>query len=226
MTGKSANFSRRLDNARGICHNMPMKICLIHGSATPETEKAKAGLLARYPSAEVKEWRLPKDMPAFCTGCGECVRKGETLCRDARYYMPVWKSMESADLIAFVYPELSRGAPASVVVLLDHLRWATVEHRPRPSMFRKLAVILVAGNGRGAFSPVREMLTAFGIRGVTCATVGEGARPYVIPSAPPRAGFLYKRAYAAMLKRSAPARSALDVKWWEEHPELVRPWAE
>ena len=58
---------------------MPMKICLIHGSATPETEKAKAGLLARYPSAEVKEWRLPTDIPAFCTGCGECVRKGETV---------------------------------------------------------------------------------------------------------------------------------------------------
>ena len=35
--------------------------------------------------ADITEYYLPKDCPNFCSGCVNCVLKGENTCKDAEY---------------------------------------------------------------------------------------------------------------------------------------------
>ena len=54
--------------------------------------------------ADITEYYLPKDCPNFCSGCVNCVLKGENTCKDAEYIGKIGKSLLEADLIVMTSP--------------------------------------------------------------------------------------------------------------------------
>lgn len=165
-----------IDKSAFMCHNGRMKITVITTEKQSAVNTVKDEFLRRLScDAEVKEWVLPKDMPTFCSGCGICYVESETKCHDARCFMPIWKSIETADLLVFAYPVYAFHAPASVKNLLDHLEWAGITHRPRPSVFGKRALVIVHSDGTGtksAFKDVADSLHSWGFFDVRLFSFG------------------------------------------------------
>ena len=120
--------------------------------------------------AEIKEWYLPKDMPNFCNGCETCVTESETKCHDARSFMPIWKSIEAADLVVFATPTYAGHVPAALKNLLDHFEWAWMTHRPRPAVFGKRALILATCGiaGKSAATDITDSLEGWGFADIRC----------------------------------------------------------
>lgn len=153
-----------------------MNITVINGS---EDLGAAAALKERFlahfsATSEIKQWFMPQDLPNFCRGCEICVTDSETKCRDARFFMPLWKSLIAADLIVIVTPTYGNGIPSSLKNLFDHFEWAAMPHRPRAAMFGKPAVILAAGrNGQDCQSAVKYIKAAVGRWGISAAAYVE-----------------------------------------------------
>lgn len=145
-----------------------MKITVVNGTEEKSYERAPKNIFlsAFAGKAEIKEWYLPKDMPNFCCGCATCITEGEGKCRDARYFMPIWKSIEAADLVVFVSPVYAGHAPAALKNLLDHFEWAWMTHRPRRAMFGKRAFIIIDGGGRGAKSAAQDIIDSLNWWGI------------------------------------------------------------
>lgn len=59
-----------------------MKIVIIHGQSHKETSyHVGRALVDELEGKEsIKEFFMPKHMPKFCTGCMECMNKGEEFC--------------------------------------------------------------------------------------------------------------------------------------------------
>lgn len=107
--------------------------------------------------ANVTEFYLPKDCPAFCAGCTTCFQKSETLCKDAEYVQRIEKELLQADLIVFTSPAYVMHATGAMKALLDHFGYRWMPHRPAKEMFSKRAVILTQCLGAGAESTARDI---------------------------------------------------------------------
>ena len=82
-----------------------MKITVINGTEKRGvTRKLKDTFLEGFTSAEITEFYLPKDCPAFCCGCTNCFMKGEEACKDYSYINAIEKSLIQADLIVMTSP--------------------------------------------------------------------------------------------------------------------------
>lgn len=136
-----------------------MKITVIHGTEKHGvTYRLKEMFLERFrESADITEFYLPRDCPAFCRGCLACTLKGESFCKDAAYIQPIAASLLAADLIVMTSPAYVMHATGAMKALLDHFAYLWMPHRPAPEMFGKRAVIITQCLGAGAHSAAKDI---------------------------------------------------------------------
>lgn len=116
--------------------------------------------------AMITEYYLPKDCPAFCTGCMNCFLEGEHTCKDAVSVQKIERSLLEADLLVMTSPAYVFHVTGAMKAFLDHLAYRWMPHRPAPEMFSKRAVILTQCLGAGAKSAaedIRHSLSWWGI---------------------------------------------------------------
>lgn len=135
-----------------------MKITVINGTEKRGvTYKLKEIFLERFKAAEITEFYLPKDCPAFCTGCTNCFMRGEDACKDYSYVNAVERSLLQADLIVMTSPAYVMHATGAMKALLDHFGYRWMPHRPAAEMFGKRAVIITQCLGAGAKSAAKDI---------------------------------------------------------------------
>lgn len=116
--------------------------------------------------AQITEYYLPRDCPAFCSGCAGCIAVGENTCKDAEYVQKIGSSLLEADLIVMTSPVYVYHATGAMKALLDHFAYLWMPHRPAKEMFSKRAVIITQGVGSGmrsAAGDIRHSLSWWGI---------------------------------------------------------------
>ena len=135
-----------------------MKITVINGTEKRGvTRKLKDTFLEGFPSAEITEFYLPKDCPAFCCGCTNCFMKGEEACKDYSYISAIEKSLIQADLIVMTSPSYVMHATGAMKALLDHFGYRWMPHRPAAELFGKRAVVITQCLGAGAASTAKDI---------------------------------------------------------------------
>ena len=136
-----------------------MKITVINGTEKHGvTYKLKERFLQNFGSnAEITEFYLPKDCPAFCAGCTSCFLRGEDKCKDYAYVNAIEKSLMQADLIVMTSPAYVMHATGAMKALLDHFGYRWMPHRPAAEMFGKRAVIITQCLGAGAGSTAKDI---------------------------------------------------------------------
>ena len=135
-----------------------MKVTVINGTEKRGvTYKLKELFLKRFGSAEVTEFYLPKDCPAFCAGCASCFLRGEDACKDYSYINAIEKQILQADLIVFTSPAYVMHATGAMKALLDHFGYRWMPHRPAAEMSGKRAVIITQCIGSGAKSTAKDI---------------------------------------------------------------------
>lgn len=136
-----------------------MKITVINGTEKHGiTYRLKEIFLSEFKdNADITEYYLPKDCPEFCNGCTNCILKGENTCKDNEKVQKISRSLRDADLIVMTTPAYVFHATGAMKVLLDHLAYQWMPHRPAPEMFKKRAVILTQCLGAGARSAARDI---------------------------------------------------------------------
>lgn len=136
-----------------------MKIIVINGTEKHGvTYRLKEIFLERFrEKAEITEFYLPKDCPAFCAGCANCILKSEHACKDAAYIQKIAVSLLEADLIVMASPAYVMHTTGAMKALLDHFAYLWMPHRPAPEMFAKRAVIITQCLGAGAESAAKDI---------------------------------------------------------------------
>ncbi len=152
-----------------------MKIIVINGTEKHGvTYRLKEIFLERFRGeSEITEFYLPKDCPAFCSGCISCILKGEHTCKDAEYMRKITGPLLEADLIVMTSPAYVMHTTGAMKALLDHYAYLWMPHRPAPEMFTKRAVIITQCLGAGARSAakdIRHSLSWWGISDITVFT--------------------------------------------------------
>lgn len=136
-----------------------MKIVVINGTEKHGvTYRLKEMFLKPFKkNAQITEYYLPKDCPAFCTGCVNCVLKGAYTCKDAVYIQRIAASLLESDLIVMTSPAYVMHTTGAMKALLDHFAYLWMPHRPAPEMFTKRAVIITQCLGAGAWSAAKDI---------------------------------------------------------------------
>ena len=136
-----------------------MKIVVVNATEKKGvTFKLKEFFLEQFRStAEIIEFYLPKDCPAFCAGCTTCFLKGEEYCRNIQYSKPIREAIENADLLLFTSPSYVMHTTGPMKSFLDHMAFRWMPHRPHPAMFAKRAVIITQCLGAGAKSAAKDI---------------------------------------------------------------------
>ena len=153
-----------------------MKIAVINGTEKHGvTYRLKENFLDRFrEKAEITEFYLPKDCPAFCSGCTNCILKGEHTCKEAEYIQKIAASLLEADLIVMTSPAYVMHTTGSMKALLDHLAYLWMPHRPASEMFTKRAVIITQCLGAGARSAAKDIKHSLSWWGISYITVFTG----------------------------------------------------
>lgn len=153
-----------------------MKITVINGTEKHGvTYRLKEMFLERFrESADITEFYLPKDCPAFCRGCVACTLKGENACKDAAYIQPIAASLLAADLIVMTSPAYVMHATGAMKALLEHFTYLWMPHRPAAEMFGKRAVIITQCLGAGAASAAKDIRHSLSWWGVSDIRVFTG----------------------------------------------------
>ena len=130
-----------------------MKITILHGQmhkgSTYHITKMVVDRLSG-PDTSVREFFMPKDMPAPCVGCNRCFMEGEANCPQAAMVRPVADALAEADVVVLESPCYVYGMTGQLKILLDHLGWCWMPHRPLPSMFGKVGLVVSTAAGGGA----------------------------------------------------------------------------
>lgn len=153
-----------------------MKITVINGTEKQGvTYRLKEIFLERFRGkAEIREFYLPKDCPAFCSGCISCMLKGEQTCKDAGYIQKIAASLLASDLIVMTSPAYVMHATGAMKALLDHFAYLWMPHRPAPEMFTKRAVIITQCLGAGAESAAKDIKHSLSWWGISKISVFTG----------------------------------------------------
>lgn len=158
-----------------------MKIVVINGTEKKGvTYRLKEAFLEPFrASAEITEYGLPKDCPAFCQGCTGCFAKGEDTCKDRAYVAVIEKSLLESDLIVMTSPAYVMHVTGPMKALLDHFGYRWMPHRPAAEMFGKRAVVItqcLGGGSRTTAQDIKHSLSWWGISdiGTFSGTLYEG----------------------------------------------------
>lgn len=108
---------------------------------------------------EFDEIILPTDFSDLCCGCANCILKGEQNCPHYNKINPIVEKIEKADLIILATPVFVGSCTGGMKVLLDHLAYMWLVHRPRESMFNKVGLIITSAGGSGVKNTVRLLKT-------------------------------------------------------------------
>lgn len=137
-----------------------MKITVIYGterkSSTYNIAQQFIGKLNSNKD-EVNEFFLPRDLPNFCRGCGQCFLKDKSKCADYKYVEPILKAIEECDLIIFATPVFVYHVTGQMKTFLDHFAFQWMIHRPNESMFKKQALIISTAAGGGTKSAMKDI---------------------------------------------------------------------
>lgn len=153
-----------------------MKVTVINGTEKHGvTYKLKELFISQLPSAEITEYYLPKDCPAFCTGCTTCFHNGESTCKDHAYISAIESSLLDADLIVMTSPAYVMHASGAMKALLDHFAYRWMPHRPAAQMFGKRAVIITQCLGAGAKSAAKDIKHSLSWWGISKIKTFSGA---------------------------------------------------
>lgn len=153
-----------------------MKITVINGTEKHGvTYRLKELFLERFrEKADIREFYLPKDCPAFCSGCVNCILKGEHVCKDAESVQKIASALLEADLIVMTSPAYVMHAIGAMKAMLDHFAYLWMPHRPAPEMFTKRAVIITQCLGAGAKSAAKDIKHSLSWWGISEITVFTG----------------------------------------------------
>ena len=153
-----------------------MKITVINGTEKHGvTYRLKELFLEPFrENAEILEFYLPRDCPAFCSGCTTCILKGVHFCKDAVYIQEIAAALTEADLIVMTSPAYVMHVTGAMKALLDHLAYLWMPHRPAPEMFTKRAVIITQCLGAGAKDAAKDIKHSLSWWGVSEITVFTG----------------------------------------------------
>jgi len=105
----------------------------------------------------IKEIHLPKDMPEICIGCFNCILRDEAKCPHRNFIKPIINALDEADLIILMSPNYVMNMSGAMKVMLDHLAFRWMSHRPAPEMFGKVGLVISTTAGMGA-NKVAKML--------------------------------------------------------------------
>lgn len=154
-----------------------MKITVINGTEKHGTTyKLKEMFLEHFkPNAEITEFYLPKDCPAFCIGCTSCFQNGEHNCKDFAYIHPIEKSLLDSDLIVMTSPAYVMHTTGAMKALLDHFAYRWMPHRPAAEMFSKRAIIITQCLGAGAKDAAKDIMHSLSWWGISKIGVFSGA---------------------------------------------------
>ena len=98
---------------------------------------------------EFDEIILPNDFNDICCGCANCILNGEDKCPHYSRINPIIKRIEEADLIILATPVFAGTCSSGMKVLLDHLAYMWLVHRPKEAMFKKVGLIITTAGGSG-----------------------------------------------------------------------------
>ena len=152
-----------------------MRITVINGTELHGvTYKLKELFIEEFrDSAEITEFYLPKDCPAFCQGCKACFLKDEKLCKDSEYVQKIEKALREADLLVFTSPSYVCHATGAMKAMLDHFGYRWMPHRPMGEMFGKRAVIItqcLGAGGKSTAKDIKDSLSWWGVSSIKVCT--------------------------------------------------------
>lgn len=153
-----------------------MKITVINGTEKHGvTYRLKEIFLERFSGhSDIREFYLPRDCPAFCSGCTNCILQSEHLCKDAGSIQKITSSLLESDLIVMTSPAYVMHTTGAMKAFLDHLAYLWMPHRPAPEMFTKRAVIITQCLGAGAKSAAKDIKHSLSWWGISKITVFTG----------------------------------------------------
>ena len=137
-----------------------MKITVIYGTERKSsTYNIARQFIGKLSSSEedIVEFFLPRDLPNFCRGCGQCFLKDKSKCVDYKYVEPILKAIEQCDLIIFATPVFVYHVTGQMKAFLDHFAFQWMIHRPNESMFKKQALIISTAAGAGTKSAMKDI---------------------------------------------------------------------
>lgn len=129
-----------------------MKILTILGTPHKGNTRAITDLFLKEfedLNPEFDEIVLPDDFGELCCGCANCILLGEEKCPHFNSVNPLIERIERADLIIIATPVFVMSCSSGLKALLDHLAYMWLVHRPRESMFGKVAFIITTAGGSG-----------------------------------------------------------------------------
>lgn len=94
-----------------------------------------------------------------CTGCFQCVMKGEQYCPDRTQTEEIIKAIEEADVIVIDSPTYVLNMSGQLKTFFDHMGYRWVTHRPYPTMKEKIGVAISTTAGAGALKTTKEIAT-------------------------------------------------------------------
>ncbi len=146
-----------------------MEITIIHGQGHKgSTYHATAMIKERISGSDtvIHEYFMPKDTPAFCTGCCQCILKGEEKCPQRDKVRRIEESMLRSQVLIIDSPTYCFEMTGQLKTLFDHFGYMWMSHRPRREMFTKIgiAVSTSAGAGhRGVTKSIARQLSWWGV---------------------------------------------------------------
>jgi multimeric flavodoxin WrbA len=145
-----------------------MKIAIVYGTqrkgSTYHIVRQFVDRLETNPD-NITEFFLPKDGPNFCLGCFTCFEDFQK-CPDHPKIEPILAAVEEADLLIFASPVYVYHVTGQMKALLDHLAFRWMIHRPSPSMFGKMGLIVSTAAGGGLKSAIKDISHSFWYWGV------------------------------------------------------------
>ena len=146
-----------------------MKITVINGTEKKGvTYRLKEIFLQPFrDKAEITEFYLPRDCPAFCAGCTTCFLKDQNLCKDAVFVQKIEKALLEADLLVFTSPAYVFHTTGAMKAMLDHFGYRWMPHRPAKEMFGKRAYIITQCLGAGGNSTAKDIKDSLSWWGVS-----------------------------------------------------------
>lgn len=154
-----------------------MKIAVVNGTAKRGvTYRLKELFLQPFRGkAEILEFYLPADLPAFCCGCMRCFLEGEEACKDFGTVAKIRGALDEADLLVFTSPAYAMHTTGAMKAFLDHMAVNFIAHRPLPSMFSKRAVIITQCLGAGARAAAKDVKDSLSWWGISRIGIYRGA---------------------------------------------------
>jgi len=96
-----------------------------------------------------KEVWLSEKLTKFCTGCFNCINRGENYCPHSESVSSITEHISMADGIILASPVYGLNVSGVMKNFIDHLCFMWIPHRPRSEMFSKVGLVVSTTAGTG-----------------------------------------------------------------------------